>query len=57
MGLADGPTEVHKITLARQILRDHQGTNALFPSGHIPAMREAAIRKYSGMIDLEVGAQ
>ena len=24
MGLADGPTEVHKVTVARQVLRDHQ---------------------------------
>jgi acyl-CoA dehydrogenase len=57
MGLADGPTEVHKVTLARQILRDYQGTKGLFPSGHIPALREAAIKKYAGQIELEVGAQ
>jgi acyl-CoA dehydrogenase len=57
MGLADGPTEVHKITLARQILRDYKGTNGLFPSGHIPALREAALKKYAGMLELEVAAQ
>jgi acyl-CoA dehydrogenase len=57
MGLADGPTEVHKITLARQILRDYKGTNGLFPSGHIPALREAALRKYASMLELEVAAQ
>src|ERR1700693_548487 len=32
MGLADGPTEVHKITLARQVLREYKGTAGLFPT-------------------------
>jgi acyl-CoA dehydrogenase len=57
MGLADGPTEVHKITLARQILRDYKGTKTLFPSGHIPALREAAIKKYADVIEFAVAAQ
>ncbi|MGH7986367.1 MAG: acyl-CoA dehydrogenase family protein [Candidatus Binataceae bacterium] len=57
MGLADGPTEVHKITLARQILRDYRATSGLFPTGHIPALREAAIKKYGEMIEREVTAQ
>ena len=55
MGLADGPTEVHKITLARQVLRDYKGTKGLFPSGHIPALREAAIRKYADRIEARGG--
>jgi acyl-CoA dehydrogenase len=57
MGLADGPTEVHKITLARQVLRDYKGTSGLFPTGHIPALREAAIRKFADRIELEVASQ
>jgi acyl-CoA dehydrogenase len=57
MGLADGPTEVHKITLARQILREYKATQGLFPSGHIPALREAAIKKYGELIEQEVAAQ
>jgi acyl-CoA dehydrogenase len=57
MGLADGPTEVHKITLAKQILRDYKGTEGLFPSGHIPALREAAIKKYGDRIEITVSAQ
>ena len=57
MGLADGPTEVHKITLAKQILRDYKGTKGLFPTAHIPALREAAIKKYGNQIELEVAAQ
>ena len=45
MGLADGPTEVHKVTVARQVLRDYRGTNGLFPTQHGPARREAALAK------------
>jgi acyl-CoA dehydrogenase len=55
MGLADGPTEVHKITVARQILREYQATEGLFPTGHLPALREKAIQKYGQLLELEVG--
>lgn len=55
MGLADGPTEVHKITVARQILREYQATDGLFPTGHLPALRQKAIQKYGQLLELEVG--
>jgi acyl-CoA dehydrogenase len=32
LGLADGPTEVHKITVAREVLKDYKSINQLFPS-------------------------
>ena len=32
MGLADGPTEVHKVTVARQVLRDYRPSDDLWPS-------------------------
>jgi acyl-CoA dehydrogenase len=57
MGLADGPTEVHKITVARQVLREYRATRDLFPSQHLPKLREAAIRKYADRIEREVRAQ
>jgi len=57
MGLADGPTEVHKITVARQVLREYKATTDLFPSQHIPKLREAALKKYAGIIEREVHAQ
>ena len=50
LGLADGPTEVHKITVARQVLRDYRATADLFPTQHQPKVREAAIRKYADRI-------
>lgn len=42
MGLADGPTEVHKITLAREVLRTYAPGDPVYPSGYRPALRERA---------------
>ena len=47
MGIADGPTEVHKVTLAKQILRGYQAENDLFPSYHIPRLKEDAERRFA----------
>jgi acyl-CoA dehydrogenase len=46
MGLADGPTEVHKITVAKQVLRDYQPCEALFPPYHRPTAAAAAEQKF-----------
>jgi len=54
MGLADGPTEVHKVTVARQVLRDYRASTDLFPSQHLPKLREAAIQKYAAAIERAV---
>ena len=55
MGLADGPTEVHKVTVARQVLGRYQGTEEVFPEYHLVRRREAAIRKYAHLLEREVG--
>jgi acyl-CoA dehydrogenase len=58
MGLADGPTEVHKITLAKQVLRDYRATNDLFPSYSLLAARDRALDRYPELDELvaaEVG--
>ena len=55
MGLADGPTEVHKVTIARQVLRDHQATDGMWPTEWIPGKIEAAQRKFAHLLDLEMG--
>jgi acyl-CoA dehydrogenase len=47
MGIADGPTEVHKVTVAKQVLKDYRPDNDLFPSYHLPKLREAARDKYA----------
>ena len=47
MGLADGPTEVHKVTLARQLLKEHKPAPDVFPSEHLLRLREAAEAKFA----------
>jgi acyl-CoA dehydrogenase len=51
MGLADGPTEVHKVTVARQVLSEYAPTEGLFPTRHIPRLREEAIARYGDLIE------
>ena len=47
MGIADGPTEVHKVTVAKQVLKDYRPDNDLFPAYHLPKLQEAARDKYA----------
>ena len=46
MGIADGPTEVHKFTLARDVLKDHQAAPGAWPTEHLPARRAASSARY-----------
>jgi acyl-CoA dehydrogenase len=55
MGIADGPTEVHKVTVARQVLREYKGVDGLFPSGHLPTRRAAARERFAHLLEAEVG--
>jgi acyl-CoA dehydrogenase len=55
MGLADGPTEVHKVTVARQVLRDYRPSDDLWPTRYIPTLRDDARAKFADYLDLEVG--
>jgi len=50
MGLADGATELHKIQVAKQLLRGRRANPDLFPSGHLPARRASAEAKYAELI-------
>ena len=51
MGIADGPTEVHKITVAKQVLHDFRPDNDLFPSYHLPKVRENAKDRFPDIAD------
>jgi len=55
MAIADGPTEVHKITLATQLLKGYQPVDGLWPSGHLPSLREKAREKFADLLEHEVG--
>jgi len=55
MGIADGPTEVHKVTVARQVLREYKGVDGLFPSGHLPTRKAAARERFAHLLEAEVG--
>ncbi len=46
LGVVDGPTEVHKVTVARTVLRNYEAAPGLFPTYHTPTQRARAMEKY-----------
>ena len=51
LGVVDGPTEVHKFTVARTVLRDYEPSADLFPSYHTPTQRARAMAKYGHFLE------
>ena len=51
MGLADGATEVHKVTLAREVLKGYRGTEDLFPTQHLPRLRSEAEARFAAVLE------
>jgi acyl-CoA dehydrogenase len=51
MGIADGPTEVHKVTVARQVLKGYQAAPGLFPTEHLPGRVAAARERFAHLLD------
>jgi acyl-CoA dehydrogenase len=47
----DGPDEVHRASVARQILRGFQAPPDGVPSEHLPTRREAARRQFAGLLE------
>jgi acyl-CoA dehydrogenase len=45
----DGPDEVHRMTVARNILREYEPREV--PTEHVPTRREAALAKYGHQLD------
>ena len=56
LGLADGPTEVHKVTVARQVLRGYRPSDDLWPTGHLPRKLAAARAKFADHLEAEFPA-
>ena len=53
MGIADGPTEVHKVTVAKQHLRDYKDVDdPMFPDYSLIHRREAARAMYDPVGEL-----
>ncbi|MDB5968660.1 MAG: acyl-CoA dehydrogenase domain protein [Hydrocarboniphaga sp.] len=51
LAVADGPTEVHKVQVAKALLKHAKPASGLFPSEYIPHKREAARKRYQQLLD------
>ena len=50
-GIWDGPSEVHTVTVARQILKEYSPSPELWPTEWIPRLHEAARKKHAEALD------
>jgi acyl-CoA dehydrogenase len=55
LGIADGPTEVHKVTVARQVLKGYEPAPGLWPTEHLPSRREAAAARIAELMEHAAG--
>src|SRR6476661_3920845 len=55
MATVDGPSEVHKVTVAREVLKAYKPVDGLWPSEWLPAKREAARAKIEQMLEHSIG--
>ena len=53
MALADGPTELHKIQVAKQLLKGRQPYEGLFPPRHLPALEADARERFADILAVE----
>lgn len=51
LGLADGPTEAHKVNLARLLLKDYEAEDPEWPSEFLDNRVDAARAKYGNLVD------
>jgi acyl-CoA dehydrogenase len=51
VALADGPTEVHQVTLARELLKKATPSPGLFPTEHVPTRRAQAQERYREVLE------
>jgi acyl-CoA dehydrogenase len=50
LSLGDGPTEVHQVTVAHELLKDVQPAPDEWPSRHLPRLRDAAYARYADVL-------
>jgi acyl-CoA dehydrogenase len=53
MGIADGPTEVHKLTVAKAVLSRHQPSPGLWPTEFLPDRVAAARARFAEYLEHE----
>jgi acyl-CoA dehydrogenase len=51
MGIVDGPTEVHKVTIARDTLGEYDAYEGLFPPYWLPPLIDAAEDRYHDVLE------
>lgn len=51
VGLADGPSEIHTVGVAKQLLTQYKPSDGVFPSRHIPTLTEQARVKYADVLE------
>ena len=54
MAIVDGPTEVHKVSLARQVLRQYEASPDLWPTEFVPKKMIRARRHFEALVDRRV---
>ncbi len=54
MGIVDGPTEVHKVGVAKDVLRNVTPSPGVFPTYFVPARRAEAERKFAQYLGQEL---
>ncbi len=47
----DGPDEVHRVAVARHVLRDYEAPPGIWPRDHVPTRREAARHKFAAELE------
>jgi acyl-CoA dehydrogenase len=50
MAIADGVDEVHKVTVARNVLKDYRPHDGVWPTEYLPAKRERAKAKFADVL-------
>ena len=50
--LVDGANEVHKVTIAKQVLKNYDAVEG-WPSEHIPSRREAALKRFAHLLQAD----
>jgi len=57
MGIADGPSEVHKDTIAKTLLKGYRPADGLFPSEHLPTRIAEAREAIEARLEHEIANQ